>query len=139
MLGATPVDFSVCPMFIRTWKPGLLSTRSAEDFDFFNPGLNDRKALQIEGKAGDLILMVDAIAAWTGAQSFHQAEDRCIRFDGSVSAQSGASRPNERVVVKQAGAPSIGEGCRGSLKSSPVRQLNLRKLGMKLIGMLPWD
>ena len=29
MLGATPVDFSVCPTFIRTWKPGLLSTRSA--------------------------------------------------------------------------------------------------------------
>ena len=28
-LGATPVDCSVCPTFIRTWKPGLLSTRSA--------------------------------------------------------------------------------------------------------------
>ena len=29
LLGAMPVDFNVCSTFIRTWKPGLLSTRSA--------------------------------------------------------------------------------------------------------------
>ena len=48
--------------------------------------------------------MVDAITAWTGAQSFHQAEDRCIRFDGSALDSPELRAPNERVVVKQAGA-----------------------------------
>ena len=138
MLGATPVDFSVCPTFIRIWKPGLLSTRNAKISIFFNPGLNDRKTLQIEGKAGDLILWSTRLPH--GPAPNHSTKPRIAAF---VSMGPPLDSPELRAQMKEwwsnKQAPVSWRGLPGQLEIEPGPPAKLTKLGMKLIGMLSWD
>ena len=108
------------------------------DFDFFNPGLNDWKATQIEGKAGDVILWSTRLPH--GPATNQSNRPRVAMF---VTMQPPSIDPQVRESTKACWltkrAPANWRGLPGQLDPEPGEPAILSELGLKLIGALPWS
>jgi len=108
------------------------------DFDFFNPGLKDGKTTQIEGKAGDVILWSTKLPHGSAAN-----RSRRPRIAAFVAMEPPEDSPELRASMKKwwltKQAPDSWRGLPGQLEREPGEPAVLSELGLKLIGVLPWD
>jgi hypothetical protein len=108
------------------------------DFDFINPGLKNRRTTQIKGKAGDVILWSTKLPHGSAANL--SSRPRIAAFvsmsPASDSAELRASM-KKWWLTKQ--APDYWRGLPGQLEAEPGTPAVLSELGLKLIGVLPWD
>jgi len=108
------------------------------DFDISDPGLKNRKTKQIEGKAGDVIL-------WSTKLPHGSAVNlsRRPRIAAFVSMQPPADSIERSAALKKCWltkqAPDGWRGLPGQLETEPGAPAVLSELGLKLIGVLPWD
>ena len=110
---------------------------TASDFDFFNPGLSDRAATQVTGKAGDLILWSTHLPH--GSATNLSRRPRVAMF---VTMQPPNQSPEYRESMKAwwltKRAPDCWRGLPGQVDPEPGHPAVLTELGLKLIGVLPW-
>lgn len=108
------------------------------EFDFFNPGLKNRKTKQIGGKAGDVILWSTKLPHGSAANLSQRP-----RIAAFVSMQPVGDNADLRASMKKwwltKQAPDYWRGLRGQLETEPGAPAVLSELGLKLIGALPWD
>lgn len=108
-----------------------------DDFDFFNPGLNDWKTTQIGGKAGDVILWSSKLPH--GSATNLSSRPRIAAF---ISMQPPADNAQLREAMKTwwltKRASDFWRGLPGQLDPEPGAPAVLSELGLKLIGVLPW-
>ena len=111
--------------------------RTGKDFDFFNTGLNHRKATQVPGKAGDVILWSTKLPHGTAINLAKRP--RAAAF---VSMQPPANEPRLRESMRNwwltKRAPDNWRGLPGQLDPEPGPPAVLSELGLKLIVVLPW-
>ncbi len=129
-----------------------LAQNARENFDFFNPGLNDGwagfdrswikqwfrvKPKQIQGKAGDLILWSTRLPHGSATNLSQRP-----RIAMSVSMQPPPADDHYRESLKDwwrtKRAPLYWRGLPGQLDPEPGESAVLSELGLKLIGVLPW-
>jgi hypothetical protein len=107
-------------------------------FDFFNPGLKNCRTTQIEGKAGDVILWSTKLPHGSAANLSHRP-----RIAAFVSMHPAADSAELRASMKKwwltKQAPDYWRGLPGQLETEPGAPAVLSELGLKLIGVLPWD
>jgi len=60
-VGPNGGGYQCLPDIYRSLDQWLAQNGHGSNFDFFNPGLNSGKTLQIEGKAGDVILLLSEL------------------------------------------------------------------------------
>jgi len=128
--------FQCLPEVYQNLDAWLIRHASRNDFDFFNPGLDDMEATQVEGKAGDVILWSTKLPHGTATN----LSDR-PRVAAFVSMQ-----PQDSVQVRESmktwwltkRAPDHWRGLPGQLDPEPGSPAVLSELGLKLIGVLPW-
>jgi len=129
--------FQCLPEVYQNLNAWLKQHASRDDFDFFNPGLNDCKATQVEGKAGDAILWSTKLPHGTATN----ASDR-PRVAAFVSMQPPRDSAQVRESMKTwwltKRAPDHWRGLPGQLDPEPGSPAVLSELGLKLIGVLPW-
>jgi hypothetical protein len=109
-----------------------------KSFDFFRPGLNDCRTVQIEGNAGDVILWSTKLPHGSAANLSGRP-----RIAASISMQPPGDSAELRARMKRwwltKQAPDWWRGLPGQLEIEPGDPAVLSELGMRLIGMLPWD
>jgi hypothetical protein len=107
-------------------------------FDFFKPGLNNCRATQIEGKAGDVIVWSTKLPHGSAANLSPRP-----RIAAFVSMQPPEDSAELRASMKKwwltKRAPNSWRGLPGQLETEPGTPAALSELGLKLIGVLPWD
>jgi hypothetical protein len=137
-VGRDAGGFQCLPDIYQNLETWLAEHAQREDFNFFRPGLNDRKTLQIEGKAGDLILWSTRLPH--GPAPNHSTKPRIAAF---VSMGPSLDSPELRAQMKEwwsnKQAPVYWRGLPGQLEIEPGPPAKLTKLGMKLIGMSSWN
>lgn len=129
--------YQCLPNIYQNLEAWLERNVRGSDFDFFNPGLNDCETIQIEGKAGDVILWSTKLPHGSAAN----LSDR-PRIAAFVSMQPPAPNAELRASMKRwwlsKQAPDSWRGLPGQLETEPGAPAALSELGMKLIGVLPW-
>jgi len=120
---------------LDTW---LERHANQDDFDFFNPGLNDRKTTQVEGNAGDVILWSTKLPHGSATNT-----SRCPRIAAFVSMQPPPTddaqlRESKKTWWLTKRAPDHWRGLPGQVDPEPGAPAVLSELGLKLIGVLPW-
>jgi len=134
-VGRDEGGFQCLPGVYQNLEAWLEQYATGSDFDFFNPGLNDWETMQVEGKAGDVILWSTKLPH--GSATNLSTSPRVATF---VTMQP----PNERVresmktwwLTKR--APDQWRGLPGQLDPELGEPAVLSELGQKLIGVLPW-
>ena len=129
--------FQCLPAIYQNLPEWLDSNAQANDFDFFNPGLNYLKTTQVEGKAGDVTLWSTKLPH--GSASNLSDQPRIATF---VTMQPRDEDPQLRESMKSwwqtRRAPDCWRGLPGQLDPEPGDPAVLSELGLKLIGVLPW-
>ena len=107
------------------------------DFDFFNPVLNHYRTIQVEGKAGDVVLWSTKLPH--GSATNLSTRPRIASFV-SMGPASGNAQVRESMktwwLTKR--APDYWRGMPGQLDPERGTPAVLTELGLKLIGVLPW-
>jgi hypothetical protein len=137
-VGRDAGGFQCLPDVYQNLETWLAEHAQREDFNFFKPGLNDRETLQVEGKAGDLILWSTRLPH--GPAPNHSTKPRIAAF---VSMGPPPDSPELRAQMKEwwsnKQAPLSWRGLPGQLEIETGPPAKLTRLGMKLIGILSWD
>lgn len=130
--------YQCLPNIYQNLEAWLERNASGSDFDFFNPGLNDCETIQIEGKAGDVILWSTKLPHGSAANLSHRP--RIAAFvsmqPSAFGAELCASMKNWWLTKR---APDSWRGLPGQLETEPGAPAVLSELGLRLIGVLPWD
>lgn len=130
--------FQCLPNIYRNLEAWLDRNARRSDFDFFNPGLKHRRTTQIEGSAGDVILWSTKLPHGSAANL-----SRRPRIAAFVSMQPPVDSAELRASMKKwwltKQAPDGWRGLPGQLETEPGAPAVLSELGLKLIGVLPWD
>jgi len=129
--------FQCLPGIYQNLEAWLERHAARDDFDFFNPGLNHFDAVQVEGRAGDVILWSTRLPHGTATNS--STRPRIASF---VTMQPPSADPRRRELIKTwwqtKRAPEGWRGLPGQLDPEPGEPAVLTELGLKLIGVLPW-
>ena len=129
--------FQCLPEVYQNLDAWLERFATLDDFDFFNPGLNQWDATQIEGKAGDVILWSTKLPHGTATNLSNRP-----RIAAFVSMQPPADNAQVRDSMKTwwltKRAPDYWRGLPGQVDPEPGFPAVLSELGLKLIGVLPW-
>ena len=129
--------FQCLPEVYQNLDVWLEEYGSHDNFDFFNPGLNEWKTTQVEGKAGDVILFSTKLPHGSATNSSNRP-----RIAAFVSMQPPADDAEVRELMKSwwltKRAPDYWRGMPGQLDPEPGSPATLSELGLKLIGVLPW-
>jgi len=108
-----------------------------DDFDFFYPGLNRWKTIQVEGNAGDVILWSTRLPH--GSATNLSNRPRVASF---VSMQPCGDNAQLRESMKNwwlgKRAPDYWRGLPGQLDPEPGAPAVLSDLGLKLVGLSSW-
>lgn len=129
--------FQCLPQVYRNLEAWLRQYASRKDFDFFNPGLNEWKTTQVEGRAGDVIL-------WSTRLPHGSARNlsKLPRVAAFVTMQPPAQSAELRDSMKRwwltKRAPDYWRGMPGQLDPEPGDPAVLSELGLRLIGVIPW-
>jgi hypothetical protein len=130
--------YQCLPNIYQNLEAWLDRNARRSDFDFFNPGLKNCTTTQIEGKAGDVILWSTKLPHGSAANL-----SRRPRIAAFVSMQPSADSDELRASMKKwwltKQAPDSWRGLPGQLETEPGAPAVLSELGLKLIGVLPWD
>ncbi len=130
--------YQCLPNIYQNLEGWLERNACGRDFDFFNPGLNDCRTTQIEGKAGDVILWSTKLPHGSAVNLSNRP-----RIAAFVSMQPGADSAELRASMKKwrltKQAPVFWRGLPGQLETEPRAPAVLSELGLKLIGTLSWD
>lgn len=136
-VGRNGGGFQCLPDVYRNLDAWLQRYARWDDFDFFNPGLNDWKTIQVEGQAGDVILWSTRLPH--GRASNLSNRPRIAAF---VSMQPCGDDAQLRASMKDCWltkrAPDYWRGLPGQLDPESGAPAALSNLGLKLIGVLPW-
>jgi hypothetical protein len=129
--------FQCLPEVYQNLTAWLRLYASQDNFDFFNPNLNEWTTTQVEGKAGDVILFSTKLPHGSATNS----SDR-PRIAAFVTMQPPSDDVEVRELMKSwwltKRAPDYWRGMPGQLDPEPGPPAVLSELGMKLIGVLPW-
>ena len=129
--------FQCLPEVYQNLDVWLEEYGSHDNFDFFNPGLNEWKTTQVEGKAGDVILFSTKLPHGSATNSSNRP-----RIAAFVSMQPPADDAEVRELMRSwwltKRAPDYWRGMPGQLDPEPGSPATLSELGLKLIGVLPW-
>jgi hypothetical protein len=129
--------FQCLPDIYQNLDAWLQRHACGDDFDFFNPGLNDWPAMQIGGRAGDVVLWSTRLPH--GSATNRSRKPRIAAF---VTMQPPSDDPRLRQCMKTwwltKRAPNNWRGLPGQLDPEPGAPAVLSELGLKLIGVLPW-
>lgn len=130
--------FQCLPEVYQNLEEWLKQYASQADFDFFNPGLNDWKTTQVEGRAGDVILWSTKLPHGTATNSSNRP-----RIAAFVAMEPPADDAQLRESMKTwwltKRAPDYWRGLPGQIDPEPGAPAVLSELGMKLIGTVPWE
>jgi len=107
------------------------------DFDFINPGLKHRSTTQIEGLAGDVILWSTKLPHGSAANLSRRP--RIAAFVSMAPADNAGFRAPAKKWWLTKQAPDYWRGLPGQQETEPGPPAALSELGLKLIGVLPWD
>lgn len=128
--------FQCLPQVYQNLDCWLKRYAQADDFDFFNPGLDHWQTAQVEGNAGDVIL-------W----STRLPHGSAINLSGRPRVGAFVTmQPNDSAQLRQSmkawwltkRAPDQWRGLPGQLDPEPGEPAVLSELGLKLIGVSPW-
>jgi len=137
-VGPNGGGYQCLPDIYRSLDQWLAQNGRGSNFDFFNPGLNSRKTLQIEGKAGDVILWSTRLPHGSAVNLSNRP-----RMAAFVSMQPPDDSPQLRASMKKwwltKQAPDYWRGLPGQLETEAGAPARLSQLGLKLIGVIPWD
>jgi hypothetical protein len=130
--------YQCLPDIYQNLEAWLDRNARSSDFDFFNPGLKNRRTKQIGGKAGDVILWSTKLPHGSAANSSQRP-----RIASFVSMQPAVDSAALRAAMKKwwltKQAPDYWRGLPGQLETEPGAPAVLSELGLKLIGVSPWD
>ena len=136
-VGRNGGGFQCLPEIYQNLDAWLEPYALCDDFDYFNPGLNDCKSTQIEGKAGDVILWSTKLPHGTATNLSKRP-----RIAAFVSMTPPGDNPQLREQMKTwwltKRAPDYWRGLPGQVDPEPGGPAVLSELGLKLIGVLPW-
>jgi len=129
--------FQCVPQVFQNLEVWLKRYAAREDFDIFNPGLNDYKTTQVEGRAGDVILWSTRLPHGTARNL-----SRRPRVAAFARMTPPGNDPQLRESMKAwwltKRAPDYWRGLPGQFDPEPGSPAVLTELGKKLIGVLPW-
>jgi hypothetical protein len=129
--------FQCLPEVYRDLSVWLERYAHRDSFDFYNPGLNDWKTTQIEGKAGDVVIWSTRLPHGTAGNLSNRP-----RIAAFVSMQPPAVWAHGPTSMKTwwltKRAPDCWRGLPGQADPEPGPPAVLSDLGLKLIGVLPW-
>jgi hypothetical protein len=136
-VGHNEGGFQCLPEIYSNLSAWLKQYATGNDFDFFNPGLNDRPTMQVMGKAGDVILWSTRLPH--GSAINLSRRPRVAMF---VTMQPPNESPEYRESMKTwwltKRAPIQWRGMPGQIDPEPGEPAVLSELGKKLIGVSPW-
>jgi hypothetical protein len=136
-VGRNSGGFQCIPDIYKNLHSWLQTNANSEDFDFFNPGLNDYPATQVEGKAGDVILWSTRLPHGSAANL--STLPRVAMFvTMQPPTESQQYRESMKTWWQTRRAPDHWRGLPGQLDPEPGEPAALSTLGMKLIGLQPW-
>jgi len=137
-VGPNGGGYQCLPDIYRSLDIWLARNGRGSNFDFFNPQLNSRETLQIEGNAGDVILWSTRLPHGSAVNLSNRP-----RIAAFVSMQPPDDNPQLRASMRKWGltkqAPDYWRGLPGQLETEPGAPAVLSELGLKLIGVMPWD
>ena len=129
--------FQCLPEVFQSLDEWLERHAHRDNFDFFNPGLNQCKSAQIEGKAGDVILWSTKLPHGTASNLSNRP--RIAAFVAMHPSTDNAQlRESMKTWWLSKRAPDYWRGLPGQLDPEPGAPAVLSELGLKLIGVLPW-
>ena len=129
--------FQCLPEVYKNLDAWLKQFAMGSDFDFFNPGLKDRPATQVKGKAGDVILWSTRLPH--GSSINLSPRPRVAMFVTMQPANESAEyRESMKTWWLQKRAPIQWRGMPGQIDPEPGEPAVLSELGKKLIGVSPW-
>jgi len=130
--------YQCLPSIYQNLEAWLDKNARRSDFDFFNPGLENDKTTQIDGRAGDVILWSTKLPHGSASNRSHRP-----RIAAFVTMEPPEDSPELRASMKEwwltKRAPDSWRGLPGQLEIEPGEPAVLSELGLKLIGALPWD
>ncbi len=136
-VGRNDGGFQCLPDVYQNLQTWLQRYARRDDFDFFNPGLNNWKAKQIAGRAGDVILWSTKLPHGTATNSSNRP-----RIAAFVSMEPALSNEDLRESMKTwwltKRAPDYWRGLPGQIDPEPGPPALLSELGQKLVGLIPW-
>lgn len=136
-VGCDEGGFQCLPEVYQNLKAWLKRYARRNDFDYFNPGLNHWKTIQIEGKPGDVILWSTKLPHGTASNLSNRP-----RVAAFVSMQpyseSGQLRESMKIWWLKKRSPDHWRGLPGQVDPEPGMPAVLSELGLKLIGVMPW-
>jgi len=137
-VGLNAGGYQCQPDIYRNLKAWLAEHAKQPDFDFFNPGLNQHPATQIEGCAGDLIIWSSRLPHGSAANL--SAEPRFAMFVTMQPLSESMDKRRETTDCWRAKrAPPHWRGMRGQLDVEPGPPAELTELGLHLVGAHTWD
>jgi hypothetical protein len=129
--------FQCLPEVYQNLDAWLAQHALQDDFDFFNPGLNHRKTVQIEGKAGDVVLWSTKLPHGT-ARNLSNRPRIAAFVTMTPPADSVQLRESMKTWWLTRRAPDYWRGLPGQVDPEPGQPAVLSDLGKRLIGVLPW-
>jgi hypothetical protein len=136
-VGRNEGGFHCLPDVYQNLDAWLRRYARRDDFDFFNPGLNDWKTTQVEGQAGDVILWSTQLPHGSATNLSNRP-----RIAAFVSMQPCGDNAQLRESMKTwwltKRAPDYWRGLPGQLDPEPGAPAVLSDLGLKLIGVSSW-
>lgn len=128
--------FQCIPEIYKTIKEWLKENAQQRDFDHFNPGLNSYPALQLEGKAGDIILWSTLLPHGPAINLSNQP--RIAAFITLAPNKKFSQQSEYRSLIKQKRAPKGWRNLPGQKDPETGKKIILTTLGKRITGLLPW-
>ena len=129
--------FQCLPDVFRNLDAWLTRYARRRDFDFFYPGLNDWDTIQVEGKAGDVILWSTQLPHGSAINLSNRP--RIAAFVSMAPCGDDAElRKSMKTWWLTKRAPDYWRGLPGQLDPEPGPPAVLSDLGLKLAGMSSW-
>jgi hypothetical protein len=135
-VGRNGGGFQCLPQVYRNLDQWLERHACREDFDFFNPGLNNWETTQVPGKAGDVILWSTKLPH--GSATNLSKRPRIAAFVSMEPPGGKVHQEKMKTWWLAKRAPDQWRGLPGQLDPEPGNPAVLSELGLKLIGVLPW-
>lgn len=131
--------FQCLPDIYRNLDAWLEQHAAHDNFNFFEPGLNRRKATQVEGNAGDVILWSTRLPHGTAPNWSLQPRAASFVSMQPPPLDSATLRESMKTWWLTKRAPDYWRGLPGQADPEPGPPAVLSELGLKLIGVLPWE
>jgi hypothetical protein len=136
-VGKDAGGFQCVPAVYRNLPQWLAENAQHADFAFLRPGIAQAEAMQIEGRAGDIILWSTLLPH--GPAPNHADRPRIAAFlTLAPPADSARLRSDMHSWWQQKRAPDYWRDMQGLLDPEPGPPAELSLLGRRLIGAEPW-